>query len=438
MYPLAASNPNVIDVLIVCALQDEYRELIKVTSDIIAPGWVERPNNKGWLIAEASFNCVDGTTLHVLASFCSNMGREQALAVVSQLLNEHPARALAMSGICAGRRDKTTLGDVIFADRLYSYDAGKTVVENGVSKFEGDHLQYHPTAVWVQRMQSLRLTPDTSWVQSRPSLTHEYQEDWVLCQCLDNIDPRIHVDFNTHCPDWPDVLNRLWKRKWLEKPLVLTISGRERAEELRLLHPLGLPKSPDFKIHVAPIATGAAVIEDNGIFPRLSNTMRKVLGIDMEASALGVAGEFADIPVIVVKAVSDYGDPFKDDRYRTFAARAAAECLIALMKQAVDLIPNRQAKSSGSKTDSSIPLDLIRLLADTYPEFANARAIWQRAGGRVSEVENIGRPQDLWQNLWLRSTQGAAARPENILSAVLVDLPGNELIKEYLAVWQSV
>jgi hypothetical protein len=31
-----------IDVLIVCALQDEYRELIKVTSDIIAPGSLKR------------------------------------------------------------------------------------------------------------------------------------------------------------------------------------------------------------------------------------------------------------------------------------------------------------------------------------------------------------------------------------------------------------
>lgn len=433
------SVPPTIDVLILCALQDEYTQLLNVNHDILEPGWVQRKNTRGWRVSEASFIAADGEPLRVLASFSSDMGREPTLTLITQLLSEHPARCLAMSGICAGRRGKLTLGDVIFADRLYSYDAGKATVENGISKFEGDPLQFHPTPVWKQRIQIAATTPVGTWVSERPALTHEYQEDWVLLQRLGNIDPKSHRQFQEECPDWPAVLKRLWLRGWLAQPMELTPSGKARAEELRLLYQFTIPKPPAFQIHVAPIATGAAVTEDTGIFPRLAESMRKILGVDMEASALGVAGEFAGLPVVVVKGVSDYGDPFKDDRYRTFAARAAAECLISLMKNATDLLPARQQKliSPPASGTAGMARDLIQLLADTYSDSSAIRAIWQRAGGRAGEVENIARPQDLWQHLWQRSTDGAAATPSNLLREALEDLPGNVLLKQYLAEWQN-
>jgi hypothetical protein len=98
------------------------------------------------------------------------------------------------------------------------------------------------------------------------------------------------------------------------------------------------------------MATGAAVSEDESIFPRLAESMRKVLGIEMEASALGALGNIHNIPVLVAKGVSDYGDSFKDDRYREFAARAAAECLIDLLRNAVDLLPPSKDNLSTVRT----------------------------------------------------------------------------------------
>jgi len=272
----------------------------------------------------------------------------------------------------------------------------------------------------------------------RPKLTHEYQEDWVLLRRLEEVDPSAHADFKIECPDWTEVLKRLWKRGWLEKSITLTETGRKRAEELRLLYPHGLPKPPAFKVEVAPIATGAAVTEDDGIFPRLALSMRKVLGVDMEASALGVAGDFQNLPVVVVKGVSDYGDAFKDDRYRTFAARASAECLIALMKQVTDLLPDRQedAVSSPVSCNLAVPVRLIRELANAYPDPSSARSVWERAGGQCSDVENIARPKDLWQRLWMRSTQGAVVRPINLLLAIHDDLPDNVIVKEFIALWE--
>ncbi len=431
---------DAVDVLLICALKDEYDQVLKVSDCIQAPGWYEHPLASGWLVADAGFTTAGGT-LRIRATHASHMGREQVQAVASKLIHEQPARCIAMSGICAGRRGKVALGDVIFAERLWSYDAGKLTVENGESKFQGDPIQYNPAKVWVQRMQHVAIPPpNTSWLSSRPTLPLEHQENWVMLRVLAGEEPNRHADFNAVCPNWSDVLPRLWKRGWLEKPMTLTESGRQHVENLNLLHLAKQAAPAEFKIHVAPMATGATVSEDEGIFPRLADSMRKVLGIEMEASALGALGEVHDIPVIVAKGVSDYGDPFKDDRYREFAARASAELLITFLRNAADLLPVKCMPTSlaaaghpASSSVDNIPTDLINVLAEEYPDVQHARALWQRAGGKVSDVENISRPRDLWQRLWQHSMQGASVRPEKLLQAALEDLPDNAVLRQHLS-----
>lgn len=423
-----------IDVLLICALKDEYDQVLRVRDGLIEPGWVDTRGPRGWIVSDGCFSTPSGPPLRIRTTWATHMGREQAQAVASMLIQEQPARCLAMSGICAGRRGKVALGDVIFADRLWSYDTGKTTVEDGKAKFEGDVLQFQPPLNWVQRMQRLTIPKDARWLADRPVLPLEHQEDWVLLRLLSGDNPTEHPAFKTSCPDWSAVLERLWKRMWVAKPLTLTEAGRKRAAELQLLHPDALPPPPGFQHHVAPIATGASVTEDEGIFPRLSISMRKVLGVEMEASALGALGKMLEIPVIVAKAVSDYGDAFKDDRYRQFAARAAAECLIALLRDAADLIPGREttATKDMGASPNEIPQDLIEVLANEYPDVSDARALWERAGGKKSEVDNIPRPRDLWQRLWIRSTQGASVRPNALLKVALVDLPNNAVLLRHL------
>lgn len=76
----------------------------------------------------------------------------------------------------------------------------------------------------------------------------------------------------------------------------------------------------------------------------------------------------------------------------------------------------------------TLPSELIAVLAEEYPDVRDARAVWVRAGGTNGEVENIARPRDLWQALWLRSTRGASVRPGALLKAALDDLPNNTVI----------
>lgn len=431
------NDHTVVDVLIICALKDEYDQILNVTDGLISPSWVITKDHNGRIIAEAAFLNATEQPLTVRATWASNMGREQAIAVASSLIQSQKVRCIAMSGICGGRRGKVALGDVIFANRLWSYDTGKLTNENGEQKLEGDSLQYHPSDLWEQRMQNLKVSPD-KWPIARVSLPLEHQEDWVLSKLLLGEDPVQNVDFVNKCPDWSNVLQRLWKKGLVDKPTTLSATGKDYISEIVLLNPKGLPPVKDFKVHVAPIATGAAVVEDESLFPKLSKSMRKVLGVDMEASALGAFGNIHGVPVIVAKAVSDFGDIYKDDRYREFAAQASAQCLIKLLREASDLLPNRS--DNNQTVDKKITnhlvfteSDLIAVLAEEYPDIRDARAVWVRAGGKNADVESISRPTDMWQKIWLRCKQGAHVTPKALLTAILSDLPENKVLLQQMA-----
>src|SRR5690349_12799959 len=113
----APSEPNVaVDVLLICALKDEYDQVRAVTDALVGAGWVESIGPRGWIVADGSFATSIGVPLSIRTTWASQMGREQAQAVASMLIHAYPARCLVMSGICAGRRGKVALGDVIFAD----------------------------------------------------------------------------------------------------------------------------------------------------------------------------------------------------------------------------------------------------------------------------------------------------------------------------------
>lgn len=79
-----------------------------------------------------------------------------------------------------------------------------------------------------------------------------------------------------------------------------------------------------------------------------------------------------------------------------------------------------------------LPKDLLAVLSEEYPDVRDARSVWVRAGGTSGEVENISRPRDLWQTLWLRSVRGASVRPAALLRAALDDLPNNPHIIAHL------
>ncbi len=417
-----------IDVLIICALKDEFDQLLSVNEGIETK-WKQSSHPSGRIVADAVFKTFEGSPpLTVRITWNTFMGREEASAVAHQMLRNTKYNCIAMTGICAGRRGKVELGDVIFADRLWSYDAGKVTIENGKEVFEGDMIQYRPKSVLVQRMQNLTLDIN-SWPLPRPDLTLEYQEDWVIFNLHNQVVLQEHPEFNQRCPNWSDVIPRLVAKGLIDKVVTLTTKGTAYAQELSLKNPGGIPQPKAFAMHVAPIATGAAVVEDSSLFHKLSGSMRKVLGIDMEASALGTIAEVEGIPIIVAKAVSDFGDEFKDDRYRHFASQASARAMLHFLRVNADIITDKQLHYKPAAFSQN---DLLDLLAEEYPEISHARALWKRAGGKNSELANNSRPKDMWLEIWSRSLNGASVTPYSLLKEVQNDYPENPTVEAAL------
>lgn len=355
------------DALVVCALKIEYDQLTRVTDGLLDGQWTETRTEGGRIVAAARFDAGAGGSIVLRAGFVGRMGREHAQALAPVLLAVHPARCIAMSGICAGRRGEVGLGDVVLADRLWSYDAGKRTIVNGREEFLADPHQWGVPGAWVERMRRVAIAPGSAWLSERP--------------------------------------------------------------------PSDDPKRARFRVHVGPIATGAAVSKTNE-FARLVPSMRKVIGIDMEASGLAATADAHGVPVLVAKGVADFGDEFKDDRYQAFASRASAECLVRLLRDSADLLrPDAaplQVGTPGSSLDASDAVEIVRALAECYPELGAVRALWERAGGLRSDVDNIERPRDLWQQLWRRSVQGGPVRPDVLLRTALEDFPHHLVFQAHL------
>ena len=126
--------------------------------------------------------------------------------------------------------------------------------------------------------------------------------------------------------------------------MTLTSAGRRHVEELRDRYPPdGFPGELSWpEVHIAPIATGGRVVEDEELFPTIHTSVRKTLGVDMEGAAIGAVAAIEDVDhCIVVKGVQDHADREKDDRYRAYAIETSYRFLIAFLRR--HLPPKKRA-----------------------------------------------------------------------------------------------
>jgi nucleoside phosphorylase/CheY-like chemotaxis protein len=86
------------------------------------------------------------------------------------------------------------------------------------------------------------------------------------------------------------------------------------------------PQAP--RIHVGPIASGAAVVGAGEIMQRIRSSHRKAVAVEMEGYGLAEAAEScrgAKPHWIVVKGISDFGDERKGDEFQPYAAFTGAQ-----------------------------------------------------------------------------------------------------------------
>lgn len=240
------------------------------------------------------------------------MGGVATTSATVPLVTRYKPQCVAMCGVCAGRRGDVQLGDVIVADRLWTYDTGASVVEKDeqgreVERFKADPFTYNLNALWKQAAESFWPDEGEAWLKDRPR-SYDDQSDWLLARLNAGEDPRSHPDRPVRCADFARVVQALRKRGWLTPSgLGLTDEGRAYIDDKLLLHPDGLPEREDFAVCVGPIGTGTQVKRDPHIFDKLAERMRKVLGLEMEAAAIGAIAHLHGVErMIVMKGVMDH------------------------------------------------------------------------------------------------------------------------------------
>lgn len=89
----------------------------------------------------------------------------------------------------------------------------------------------------------------------------------------------------------------------------------------------GLKPPSELRVHFAPLASGAAVVANKGVFDTVLDQHRNLLGIEMEAYGVVTACKGSGRPrptAIIMKSVCDFADKDKADDYQEYAAETSA------------------------------------------------------------------------------------------------------------------
>jgi nucleoside phosphorylase len=311
-----------VDVLIVTALQAEFEAARQAGLASGVARWQERGFGTSAPYLLGKYTTAEGASFVVALARPTRMGGVEIAPLVCTLVERLKPQCLAMSGVCAGNPENVALGDVIVAELTYVYD-------------DGNHRQFPLADRWVREAQELSAAELSSYGE----VSSADARLWLLERLLAGEDPAKHPARRRYFPGetWTACVGSLVGAGLVVRDgarLSLTKAGRVHIEQVICDDVHGPTRLP-FQIAVGPMASGNVVVKDGVTWQQLTKCgLRTVLGLEMEAATVASAAFRAEVPwCVVVKGVMDHADPRKDDRYKSFAARAAAEVLFKLLER---------------------------------------------------------------------------------------------------------
>ena len=140
------------DVCIVCALPEEARAFlttIQQQCQVIPEKLISQQYTYDYQRVTIMNNQGEPLSLHV--SWLPRYGPQEVTLHLSHVLDECLPRMVLMTGICAGDSQQVHLGDLVVAERTFTYDNGKmTLDEHGQSVHLHDTMTYQIDATLLQ------------------------------------------------------------------------------------------------------------------------------------------------------------------------------------------------------------------------------------------------------------------------------------------------
>jgi nucleoside phosphorylase len=335
-----------IDVCIICALPEEADTFMRTLFqhfEVVFERAFSKRSQREYRYATVLNNY--GELLKVLVSWPPAYGAVETSLHLKPILEEYKPRFVVMTGICAGDRRKVKLGDLIVADRTFTYDNGKYVRDDNRRVYLHDTDTRHADPTVLQFVRMFDAWKPLVATIPRPC-SRRQQREWLLCQLLEKATPRIDDIplelLNKNAPEWRKIVHELQEKPYSYLTKDRTLCDRSKVTELFFneeVFPFKDPLLPE--CHIAPMASGSAVRGDDP-FNTIRIPVRGTAGIDMEgATFYRTMVDFPGIRSLLVKGVADFADKEKDDEYHIYAAEIAALYVFSFVRDYVtsDLIP---------------------------------------------------------------------------------------------------
>jgi nucleoside phosphorylase len=336
-----ASGNLYFDVCIICALAVEARAFMRVLTQQcnvqFEQGYSIR-NKYGYRYAPIQNDRGEPLTIHV--SWPPNYGPVEAGLHLRSVLEECSPRFAAMTGICAGDKEAVHLGDIVVAERAFTYDNGKFTIDS-----HGRQVYLHDTITYQPRPEVLQFARMfDQWelavvsIPRRPRSKRQ-QREWLLNKVQETtgrVDEIEEQELRKYAPGWRKIVNELQEGSNPYLSLERALINPARVQELRYGReefPFKDPPRP--ACHIQSMASGSAVRADHP-FNSIQIPVRGTVTIDMEgATFYRTLANFPAIHALLVKGVSDYADGDKDDTYHRYAASVSAAYILSFIKEYV-------------------------------------------------------------------------------------------------------
>lgn len=330
-----------VDVCIVCALAEEAQAFLDVVSELAQTSFVSgiSPLYR-YEYRFATIENTRGERLTLYVSWLPRYGPQEMALHLPRVLQEFRPRFAAMTGICVGDKRHVALGDLIVADRTFTFDAGSIEIDA-----DGQRVHRHDTQTYQPDENTLSFArmfdqwkPLVAELPRPPS--KRQQRDWLLNRLLDEQTPSIERipqgELERSAPAWRRLVHELQQGP---DPLLLpAMELQERHTIVRLRYgvvPFPYTDPQVASCFIKPMASSSAVHRDDP-FSDIQIPVRGAVAVDMEGAAFGrTMASFPQTHWLIVKGVSDYADSDKDDSYHHYASSAAARYLLCFIKEYV-------------------------------------------------------------------------------------------------------
>ena len=246
------------DVGIVCARRvDELRPVLDLMVDRTDISSDREGRQDAFTFHEGWFRKSD-QSLRVVAAAQHVMGMSDCASLCTKIVLRYRPRFLVMTGVAGGRSGKVNIGDIIIAEEVFNYQAGK-YTEAG----------FEPACTPLR----LDVGLHSRFADREQAFAAEIAERWT--------DPHVRVP----------------------------------------------------RIHIAPMACGAGIVDLRGAMEAITDLNRNVVAVDMESYSVYRACELArphegnpQTHPVVIKGIMDLTEE-KSDAAKPFAAFASAQYL---------------------------------------------------------------------------------------------------------------